>query len=560
MAPVRVGIIGTGFGARVVAPSFEAAGCEIAGVATPRDEAASAALCARPDVDLVAVHSPPFLHRAHVEAALEHGKHVLCDKPFGLDADEAAAMLAAAEAAGVVHAVNFEFRRHPVIERMRTMVAEGAIGRPEHVQWVHVSSGTRIPLRRFGWLFDRSLGGGWIGAWCSHTIDALRFLLGEVTTVVACDGPVTVPERPDAEGTPHTCTAEDAMTATLILEGGVTVAIDSGFAATVNLPARTVVTGSEGALENVGNERLTLLRPGAAPERIDVTGDEDGHADRHALPMRRWAADLVAAVRDGRPVEPSFADGLACRRVLDALLAAAAGAPAPATPRPRRVLNASRPSPPSSASATGRWLRAMRSASAPPSTAGPVPAVQSMSVAVNVRPRAEVATRPRPARLAGDVEGDAQAALGDHAGTTEGTADVLVVHDVLVQPPAGRHEAAHPGGEVERPQPRHERRRRLHDLVGAGGGVEVAVDRAPVPDRPDQRPAHGELRVVAGEQVADDLPHAPTAAQAGGVPLLGRQDLQELGEVGELARHLRGERLLADVLCHGSRPLGRVSP
>ena len=331
MAPVRVGIIGTGFGTRVVAPSFEAAGCTIASVASPRDDAACRALCASGDVDLVAVHSPPFLHRAHVEAALAHGKHVLCDKPFGLDAADAEAMLAAARSAGVVHALNFEFRRHPLIERMRAMIAEGAIGRPEHVQWVHVSSGTRIPLRRFGWLFDRSLGGGWIGAWCSHTIDALRSLLGEVASVTACEGPVTIAERPDADGVLHACTAEDAMTATLVLDGGVTVAIDSTYAATVNLPARTVITGSEGALENVGNDRLTWYRPGHEPERVDVAGDDDGHADRHALPMRRWAVDLAAAVRDGRPVTPSFEDGLAARRVLDDLLAAAA-APAPARP------------------------------------------------------------------------------------------------------------------------------------------------------------------------------------------------------------------------------------
>jgi predicted dehydrogenase len=148
-----------------------------------------------------------------------------------------------------------------------------------------------------------------------------------VASVVACDGPITIAERPDADGVLHACTAEDAMTASLVLDGGVTVAIDSTFAATVNLPARTVITGSEGALENVGNDRLTWHRPGQPPERVDVAGDDDGHADRHALPMRRWAADLAAAVRDGRPVTPSFDDGLACRRVLDVMLAAAGAAP-----------------------------------------------------------------------------------------------------------------------------------------------------------------------------------------------------------------------------------------
>jgi predicted dehydrogenase len=332
VAPLRVGIIGRGFGARVVAPCFEAAGCTIAGVVSPRDDEAWRSLCASPDVDLVAVHSPPFLHRTHVEAALAHGKHVLCDKPFGMDASEAAAMLAAAESAGVVHALNFEFRSHPIVARMRTLVAEGAIGRPEHVQWFHVSSGSRVPLRRYGWLFDRSRGGGWIGAWCSHTIDTLRFVLGEVVDVVSCTGEITIAERPDADGVLHRCTAEDSMTASLLLEGGVSVALDAGFAATVDIPHRTVITGTEGALANVGYERLVRYHPGAAPEPVDVGGEEEGHADRHTLPMRRWAAELAAAVRDGRPVEPSFADGVACRRVLDSLLAAAAATPV--TPLP----------------------------------------------------------------------------------------------------------------------------------------------------------------------------------------------------------------------------------
>jgi hypothetical protein len=133
------------------------------------------------------------------------------------------------------------------------------------------------------------------------------------------------------------------------------------------------------------------------------------------------------------------------------------------------------------------------------------------------------------------------------------------VDDVLVEPPARRHEGPHPGAEVERPQPGHERFGRLHHLVGPGGGVEVPVD-ATVDGRPDERPPHRELGVVVGEQVAHDLAHAPPAAQAGGVPLLRRQDREQVGEVGELGRHVLGERLLADVLCHGSRPLGRVSP
>jgi hypothetical protein len=71
---VRVGVIGTGVGTRAVAPAFEATeGCTVVALVSPRDEDAVAALCARDDVDLISVHSPPFLDRDHVDRAVEHG-------------------------------------------------------------------------------------------------------------------------------------------------------------------------------------------------------------------------------------------------------------------------------------------------------------------------------------------------------------------------------------------------------------------------------------------------------------------------------------------------------
>jgi predicted dehydrogenase len=316
---VRVAVVGTGFGERVVAPAFRAAGCEIVDVVTARDDTAVAALCRRPDVDLVAVHSPPFLHRRHVGLAVAAGKHVLCDKPFGRTVADAEAMVGMAEAAGVETFCNFEFRRDPVRERMRELVRDGAIGRPEHVQWVHISSGTRVPLRRHGWLFERDPGGGWIGAWASHAVDTLRWWLGEVVDVVCCSSRTTITERPDRDDVMRTCDAEDGITAALTLTGGVTVAIDSTFAAAVNLPPRIVISGSDGALENVGDHRLTLVHPDGGREDMTPAPLSSGRddADRHSLPMRRWAAVIRDAIETGRPATPSFLDGLACRRVLD---------------------------------------------------------------------------------------------------------------------------------------------------------------------------------------------------------------------------------------------------
>ncbi|MGQ0803916.1 MAG: Gfo/Idh/MocA family protein [Actinomycetota bacterium] len=322
---MRVGVIGTGFGARVVAPVFAGTeGCEVVDVVTSRDDAAVRALCHRPDVDLISVHSPPFLHAAHVREAMAAGRAVLCDKPFGLDASESAELLAAVEAAGVVHLLNFEFRHDPVRVRLHELVAGGAIGAIEHVQWTHISSGSRVPLRPYGWLFEQALGGGWIGAWGSHAVDALRWMLGEV---VAARGErrITVTERPDAEDTMHPVDAEDGFTAWLELQSGATAVLDSTFAATASIAPRLVVTGSDGVLECVADARITLRRADGTREVFERPAAD---SDPHLVPMRRWAEVVRDAVRAGTSVAPTFADGWACDVVLDALRSA----PRPPTP------------------------------------------------------------------------------------------------------------------------------------------------------------------------------------------------------------------------------------
>jgi len=209
---MRVAVIGTGFGRRVVAPTYRATeGCEVVEVVTARDDDAVRVAISRSDVDLVSVHSPPYLHAAHVRAALASGKAVLCDKPFALDAREAAALEAEAAQAGVVALCNFEFRYAPARVRLREIVRDGVLGRVEHVQWIHVSSGSRVPMRPWGWLFDRSLGGGWIGAWASHAVDQLRHGLSTEITHARATLRTDVPMRPDEEGALHRCTAEDGL-------------------------------------------------------------------------------------------------------------------------------------------------------------------------------------------------------------------------------------------------------------------------------------------------------------------------------------------------------------
>lgn len=314
--PVRVGIVGRGFGEKVVAAAFRAtAGCEVKGVVSPRDAAAVAALCGRDDVDLISVHSPPFLHLDHVRLAVEGGHAVLCDKPFGCNAAEAAAMRDLARSAGVLNLLNFEFRYDPERERLRDLVQSGAVGKPEYFSSTMITATSRVPLRPYGWLFDRDRGGGWIGALGSHLIDFARWTFGEIAEASAALR-TAIAERPDSEGRMHRCTAEDGFTATLRSETGVSMVIDSTCAAPVNLSPTLLVIGSDGALELTGDHRIVTRRRDGAHEEHRF---ETGGGNPMLLTMQRFATEVCEAVRRGSapPGAPTFADGLACAAVMD---------------------------------------------------------------------------------------------------------------------------------------------------------------------------------------------------------------------------------------------------
>jgi predicted dehydrogenase len=316
---MRVGVIGRGFGAKVVAPAFSGTeGCEVVDVVSPRDDKAVATLCARRDIDLISIHSPPFLHLDHVRRAVDASHAVLCDKPFGRNAAEAARMCELARAAGVLGLLNFENRYDAARQRVRALIAEGAIGTPEHVQFSMLLSLWRAPLRAYGWLFDDELGGGWLRALGSHLIDFSRWAFGEV---VAASGQLrtAIGERPDADGKLQRCTADDGFVAALRSERGVTTLIDSSAAAPVNLAPTLVVIGSDGALESVADSRIVLRS--AAGAREVFAAEPGGNALFEA--QKRWAGVIRDAVRDGAvPADaPTFADGLAWNEVLDRLRA-----------------------------------------------------------------------------------------------------------------------------------------------------------------------------------------------------------------------------------------------
>ncbi len=313
---MKVSIVGSGFGERVMALVYRHVGFEVVAVASPRDtEAVARALAA--DVDLVSIHSPPFLHHEHVMRAFDQGRRaVLCDKPFGRDAAEARAMRDRARELGALNFLNFEFRQHPSRAKLTELVRDGRIGALQHVSWTFIGNGLRQQKHR--WLFDKDLAGGWIGAWGSHAIDGLRCLFE--SEVADCGGVsrIETTSRPDREGVVRPSTAEDAFSAWFVMGNGRTATIDTAFSTPVAMPTRIVAMGSEGSLELLDDLTLTLRRPGGKEEVFTFPAPS---ADPHEPGLVPWLSAVKAAVASRTQITPSFDDGLAVAEAMDRLRA-----------------------------------------------------------------------------------------------------------------------------------------------------------------------------------------------------------------------------------------------
>jgi predicted dehydrogenase len=139
---IRVGIVGTGFGAQVHAPAYQAhEAFELVAIASPnRAQAVAkergipqafpslAAMLDGVELDAVSIASPPFMHRDDAVLAFSHGKHVLCEKPLARTVEEAEEIVAAARRAGTACGVAFEFRFDASRQALKELVVNQHLG------------------------------------------------------------------------------------------------------------------------------------------------------------------------------------------------------------------------------------------------------------------------------------------------------------------------------------------------------------------------------------------------------------------------------------------------
>ena len=230
---VRYGILGFGHhGERRLAPAFEhAQNSQLTGIWRRNQERAREnaqhfhitqafsspeELCASSAIDVVFVASPDALHCEHTLLALRYGKAVLCEKPLAMSASEAIRMASAARAAGRAFGVAQNFRYNLSLERMRAMVAEGAIGQPVFASTHFCFLSRNSPRTRIN---DGGMAcGGPIGDVGIHAIDALRFVLQQevlAVSTIARDGQTRSPME---DPPPSTSERELEESAALTLE------------------------------------------------------------------------------------------------------------------------------------------------------------------------------------------------------------------------------------------------------------------------------------------------------------------------------------------------------
>ena len=336
-------VAGTGFGCRVHIPALRAAGFEVVGLIgtdaerTRRRAESSGVPQAFTDLDeaisrtgakVVNVATPPHTHGPLVMMAISRGCHVLCEKPFARDTGEARTMLEAAQRAGIVHLVGHEFRWTPDRALFARVVAEGLIGKPRLATLIqHMALVASPEARMPAWWFDEQAGGGWLGAHGSHIIDQVRTAVGEFVSLSA-----TLPTVSARDGV-----AEDSYAVRFQAANAVEGILQHTAGAWGPMAGMTRVAGTEGTVwiesgtvkiaDRNGTRDLTV------PEDLILPPPPSAEPGQRPAGVELGAftrlCEVLRTAMDGKtpttavPI-PTFADGVACMKVLDAIRESAA--------------------------------------------------------------------------------------------------------------------------------------------------------------------------------------------------------------------------------------------
>ncbi len=291
-------------------------------------------ICKDPNIDAIIIATPNFTHKPIALAAIANGKHVMCEKPLGLNAGEVREMYHAARDAGVVHMTAFTYRFAPAMRYMAHLLASGDLGEPRHFRSQRFLD---LPETSWGWRqYKEKAGAGDLFDMTIHRIDFAIDMLGPISQV--CGAVKTfAPRTVSADGKP--CPPSDVDDwSSLIGEfkqgavgvwEGTTLAKGYGMRgfghewAEINGSQRSAVyrlhrpnqilLGRTGEDLDTYEVPASFLKPAGSPR--DVNEGEPATVFRYDLV---W--EFVSAIVEQRDAVPSFYDGLQAQIVADAVL------------------------------------------------------------------------------------------------------------------------------------------------------------------------------------------------------------------------------------------------
>jgi predicted dehydrogenase len=297
-----------------------------------------------PLIDIVDIVTPTNSHAEMAIAAMKNGKHVLCEKPLGLNLKECEQMFAAAQKAKVVHMVCHNYRRIPAIALAKRMISEGALGRIYHFRARYAQERLADPNFPLDWRLQKETSGSGVHSDInSHIIDLGRYLIGEFEKVCGIVN-TFIPERPLAESLVRgqkkmgKVTAPDSAVFIGWMENGVMANLEATkYALGRRNRIEIEINGSKGSLY-FDFEDMNKLKFYNGDDPKDRQGFRDilvtqrdniqpyvsnwwppGHGLGYEHTFVHAIADFVNACADGKSVQPTFEDGLKNQRVLTAV-------------------------------------------------------------------------------------------------------------------------------------------------------------------------------------------------------------------------------------------------
>ncbi|WP_115562522.1 Gfo/Idh/MocA family protein [Xanthomonas arboricola] len=365
MSKLGIAIVGTGMIGAVHRRAALLAGAEVRGIAASspqraRDVAHSwgvprayrdiEEVVADPQVQVVHVCTPNHLHRAMAQAALQAGKHVICEKPLATTLQDAQALAALAASTGLIATVPFVYRYHPVIREARARIAQGELGPLRLIHGSYLQDWLLDPASN-NWRVDPALGGASrvfadIG---SHWCDLVEWVGGERFVEVSAAFATVIAERGALTGQSFSTPTAGGAVQAVASEDVAAAMFRTGAGTLASLTVSQVSAGRrnrlwfeiDGARASVAfdqedaerlwiglpdqREEIFVRGPGAgSAEQRRLSTLPAGHAQGYGNCFEAFVADTYRAIEGERPEGlPTFEDGVRSALIVDRVITSA---------------------------------------------------------------------------------------------------------------------------------------------------------------------------------------------------------------------------------------------